>query len=366
MWKWYGGASLRRLLNQRARLCLLKIKPVAASMQLMLFDYDYNLPSGLIAQQPADPRDSSKVLIYKRETGEVFFDVFKNVLKYVPERTLFVFNQTRVVPACLPVIKETGGRADLLYVRTAGDLLVFLSSKLLKPGSSLRLDQHTLKVLKKEGKFYFLKADFPTAKLYEVMDCFGKTPLPPYIKNCPLDEDDRRQKYQAVFAQKEGSVAAPTASLHFTPELLEKMDKAYVTLHVNLGTFAPVTGDQIESKKLHEERYEILEDQAEIINIAKADGRPVLAVGTTAVRTLESAAKDGVVKPGSGITDLFIQPGYSFQVVDNMITNFHVPRSSLMMLVASMVGREKLLDLYHQAIDKKLRFYSFGDAMLII
>ncbi len=332
----------------------------------MLDKYNYNLSPWLIVQQPADPRDSSKILVYKKDTNEVFFDVFANVLKYVPERTLFVFNKTKVIPARLPVVKETGGRAELLFVETRGEQIICLGSKPLKIGSSLRLDHHKLVVEDKVSKYYSIRPDFANAKLFDVLEQHGKTPLPPYIKQCPLSEQERKQKYQTVFAEDKGSIAAPTASLHFTDRLLDKIDKVFVTLHVNQGTFAPVTDKQIQEGKLHKEWYEVSEKAAEKINRAKKEDRPIIAVGTTAMRTLESAAKNGQMHAGAGVTDLFIQPGYQFQITQNMITNFHVPKSSLMMLVASLVGREKLLDLYQQAIDRKMRFYSFGDAMIII
>lgn len=349
----------------------------------ILSTYDYTLPEELIANAPAHPRDSAKLLAYDR-TKKVFKDaIFRDITTLVPPNTLFVLNDTKVIPARLPVKRNTGGIVKLLILKANEDGIRALSPKILKEGEILTIDDaHTLTVDRRDDDAWILTPNFPMESWSTLLDSKGETPLPPYIKHCPLSERQRREEYQTVFAATPGSIAAPTASLHFTPELLSSlrangMQTATVTLHVHLGTFAPLTEDQWNTGKLHKETYDIAPDQATIIIQALKDGRPVIGVGTTAVRTLESAfnAQKQLVRP-SGITDIFIRPaslgsaaageGYRFHVVNGMITNFHVPKSSLLMLVAAFMGREKLLELYAHAIEQKYRFYSFGDAMLIL
>lgn len=336
-------------------------------------NYDYSLPPQLIAQKPVSPRDSGRMLVYSRKSGEIKFDRFINLPKYLPSRAVLVFNQTKVIPARLVVQKETGGKAEILYVKTKGNTVYALSNKFLLPGTKLFFKRKLLFIVKqKKGKEYLLKPAFPVQKLSSVLLRHGKTPIPPYIKNTPLSEKALRKEYQSVFAKHNGSIAAPTASLHFTKRLLQKLkregfDIAFVTLHVNLGTFAPLTENQLTEGKLHEEFYEIDSKTARFLNQAKKEGRSIIVVGTTVVRTLESAsgAKSALRKLSSS-TDLFIQEGYQFRFVDGIITNFHVPRSSLMMLISAFVGRKTLLTMYQNAIKKKLKFFSFGDGMLIV
>jgi len=371
--------------------------------------YDYSLPSELIAKKPADPRDSAKLLVYKRKTKEVFFDKFANLGKYLPSRAVLVLNDTKVLPARLVVKKETlrqgsgqagGGLARILYIgapsfakATAGKeggLLEFLSDRDLNIGSKITVNSKIFFIVKeKVDGHYFLKPSFSVNKTFEVLERYGFTPIPPYIKNSPLSEKQLRKEYQTIFAAKKGSVAAPTASLHFTKRLLDKIRKSgrqivFVTLHVNLGTFAPLSEENLKKSKLHTEYYEISKKSAEILNKAKKSGHSIIAVGTTAVRALESSvynslgsnirtkrkfASGGVeldLKKMKGETSVFIKEGYKFKFVDGLITNFHVPRSSLLMLVSAFAGRKNIMDTYKRAINKKFRFFSFGDGMMII
>lgn len=334
--------------------------------------YDYVLPPELVAQAPASPRDSSRLLSYDRKTGRTGFGRFADLPDRLPPGAVLVFNQTKVLPARLVLKKATGGKAVVLYVGTEKKTIKVLADRRLDVGSRLNLNDGTSFVVSRhEGKYYFLRPSFPTARIGRVLELHGLTPLPPYIKNSPLSESDKKKKYQTVFARRPGSVAAPTASLHFTRRLLRRLRSRgcavrFVTLHVNLGTFAPLTEAQLRRGRLHEESYEIDRVTAAFLNAAKRAGRPVIAVGTTVARTLEAAADGrGRLRRLKGTTDIFIREGRRFLFIDGLITNFHVPRSSLMMLVAALVGRERLLELYRRAIAERLRFYSFGDAMLL-
>ncbi len=337
----------------------------------LLKQYNYKLPKELIAQTPARPRDSSRLLVYDRKTKRVQFDTFRHLGKHLPENTVLVFNETKVIPARLTLTRKTGGKVRVLYVGTVGKSIRVLADRLLGAAEQLTLTKRlTFTVVQRDKSEYILKPSFPITKLYSILDKFGSTPLPPYLKHSPLTEKQRKQEYQAIFAKRSGSVAAPTASLHFTKRLLADLRRQgigmeYVTLHVNLGTFAPLTPEKLQTKKLHAETYAISASTAKVLNHAKQQGRPIIAVGTTVARTLESAARNGKLTPGKSETQLFMQPGYRCQIIDGLITNFHVPQSSLLMLVASLTGREELLKLYRQAIRKKLRFFSFGDGMLV-
>lgn len=338
----------------------------------LLAKYDYSYPKELIAQTPASPRDSAKLLIYNRKTGEVIFDAFKNIGDYLPKNSLLVFNQTKVVPARLQVTKESAGKARILYIDHNKKSIKVIADRMLKIGSVLKIkNKPYFKIQSQENQFYFLEPLFPVHKINGVLNKFGSMPLPPYIKHPTLKEAGLRREYQSVFAKNGLSVAAPTASLHFTKSLISKLKKQgigveFVTLNVNLGTFAPLREENLKTKSLHTETYEINKAVAVRIIKAKRQARPIIAVGTTVVRTLESAAKQGKLKKLSGQTNLFIQEGYKFQIINGMITNFHVPKSSLMMLVAALSGREQLLKLYSTAIDKNFRLFSFGDGMLIL
>lgn len=350
------------------------------SFEKILKQYDYTFPPELIAQSPLSPRDSARLLVYERHPQpgqpQITHDSYKNITKYLPKNGVLVLNQTKVIPARLIVTKPTGGKARILYITTSGNSLRFLSDRKLEINSKLKISaagatKYSFIVSGRENQFYILKPSFKTSQIYSVLNKYGQTPLPPYIKHLKLKGKKLLGEYNTVFAKTLGSVAAPTASLHFTKALLAKIKRSgikivYVTLHVNLGTFAPLTQEQLKNKKLHTESYEITKTAAQILNRAKKSGQPIIAVGTTVVRTLESAAptKHKITKL-SGNTSLFITEKSKLKFVDCLVTNFHVPKSSLLMLVSSFVGRQKLLSLYKLAIQKKYRLFSFGDGMLI-
>jgi len=342
-------------------------------LEKILSRYDYDYPAAAVAQSPASPRDSAKLLVYRRATGETRFDRFSGLAGHLPPGAVLVFNQTRVIPARLVLRKETGGRAVVLYIGLEKGLLKVMSDRRLSVGSVLHLGRdRSFRVCRQAGKYYFLRPSFPPAQVVAVLERYGLTPLPPYIKHSPLTESEVKEKYQSVFARRRGSVAAPTASLHFTRRLLRQLAgrgfaSRFITLHVNLGTFAPLTAENLRTKRLHVEHYELDPRTAVFLNEAKKAGRPIIAVGTTVVRTLETAASGGKrLRRLRGTTDIFIREGDHPAFVDGLITNFHVPRSSLMMLTAAFVGRGKLLDLYQQAIRRRLRLFSFGDGMLVV
>ncbi len=337
-----------------------------------LKDFDYSFPSELIAQNPAHPRDSAKLLVYDRAEKTITHDTYKNLWKYLPKNGVLVLNQTKVLPARLEVTKPTGGKARLLYIKHDAKHLYVLSDRKLEANTELIIDkQNSFQVVKKADQFYMLKPSFPISKINSVLQKSGITPLPPYIKHSKLKGAKLLKEYNTVFAKKLGSVAAPTASLHFTQNLLKKIQAKgikvqYVTLHVNLGTFAPLTEDQYKSGRLHKECFEIPAATARALNKAKQEGKPIIAVGTTVVRTLESAAgSNSQISKLYGETNLFITEKTKLKFVDQLITNFHVPKSSLLMLVSAFVGRKQLLALYKLAIKLKYRLFSFGDGMYI-
>jgi S-adenosylmethionine:tRNA ribosyltransferase-isomerase len=334
--------------------------------------YDYIFQNSLIAQKPATPRDKAKLLVYNRSTKTINHGVFANLDQYLPKNTILIFNNTKVIPARLKLKKQTGGACEILFIEKEPPFIRVLSDRKLSKNQRLSLsERYSFLVVKQERQFFLLKPSFPIAGVQRILHAFGHTPLPPYLSRSPLSEALRREKYQSIFAEKNGAIAAPTASLHFTKRLLKQMhnagiETATITLHVGLGTFAPISEKQWQQGKLHGEWYEIPEKTKKIINDAKKDGRLVIAVGTTVVRALESAYEDGKMRSGCHVTRLFIRPSYRFRCIDGLITNFHVPRSSLMMLVASLVGRKKLLKLYREAMTKKYKLFSFGDGMLIL
>lgn len=342
-------------------------------LEKILKRFDYEFPASAVAQAPASPRDSARLLVHRRADGRNFFARFSDLPEFLPPGAVLVFNETRVIPARLVLRKETGGRAVVLFVGREKGLLKVMSDRRLSVGSELTLSEKmTFRVSRHDGKFYFLKPSFPPARLDAILERYGLTPLPPYIKKTPLSEKEAREKYQTIFARRRGSVAAPTASLHFTRRLMRALAKRgyaarFVTLHVGLGTFAPLTEENLKTGKLHGERYEIDGRTAAFLNAAKRAGRPIIAVGTTVVRTLESAAAGGkTLRRLHGETKLFIRENDRPHFVGGLITNFHVPRSSLMMLVSAFVGRDELLQLYRLAIKRHLRLFSFGDGMLLV
>ncbi|HEY8443641.1 MAG TPA: tRNA preQ1(34) S-adenosylmethionine ribosyltransferase-isomerase QueA [Clostridia bacterium] len=335
-------------------------------------DFYYDLPQELIAQTPVEPRDSSRLLVYDRAQDKVTHTIFRNLGEFLKPGDVLVVNNTKVIPARLIGTKAlTGAHAEVLLLKRLNltDWEVLLRpAKRLKPGTEIIFSEKLkCRVLSAGEGVWTVRFDFDGV-FEEILDELGQMPLPPYIKERLAD----KSRYNTVYAKIEGSAAAPTAGLHFTPELIQSLkDKgvifAEVLLNVGLGTFLPVKSDNIEEHHMHSEYYEVEPKTAEIINQAKAEGRRVIAVGTTSVRTLESCGDEkGFVKSGKGNTDIFIYPGYKFKAVDALITNFHLPESTLIMLVSAFAGREKVLELYRQAIELRYRFFSFGDAMFII
>lgn len=345
---------------------------MASSFDEVLERYNFAFPPELIAQSPASPRDSARLLVVGRQDDRLHETTFRSLVSELPKNAVLVLNETKVIPARLPLKRSTGGIVMVLVLGKHKGHVRILGNRRLKVGEELHLTEKIkFKVVGDEGKEWILKPLFPLTHLSKVLERHGQTPLPPYIKHSPLTEAERRREYQTVFAKSAGSIAAPTASLHFTTRLLKQLEKqgitiVRVTLHVHLGTFAPLTEEQWKSGGLHHEEYVISKKTAATIHAAKKAGRPVIAVGTTVVRTLESAAdRPKHLRKLSGETNLFIREGYDFKIVDGLITNFHVPRSSLMMLVGAFSGREKIIDAYRYAIEKKFRLFSFGDGMLI-
>jgi S-adenosylmethionine:tRNA ribosyltransferase-isomerase len=344
---------------------------MTASLDDLLAPYDFRFPKRQIAVKPATPRDSARMVVLRRATHERAWTRVSALPHELPTGALLVRNCTRVIPAQLALRRSTGGLAQALVVQMAGRTASLLVNRRLQVGEELVTEAaDRLVVLGAEGKSWRLES--VERSLVDVLQRAGATPLPPYMRHSPLTEAQRRQKYQSIFARHDGSVAAPTASLHFTPRLLASLEAAGVTfadvtLHVNLGTFAPLTDEHVQTGRLHTERYEVPAVTVEAIRQAKAEGRPVIPIGTTALRALESAARaTGELQAGSGETSLFIQPGFAFRVADGLLTNFHVPKSSLLMLVAALTGRDWLMETYEQAIRRDFRLFSFGDAMLVL
>lgn len=344
-------------------------------------DFDYNLPEELIAQKPADRRDGSRLLVVHRDTGKTEHKHFYDIIEYLNEGDCLVLNNSKVLPARLYGIKEgTGAKIEFLLIkRVSGNRweTMVRPGKRLKPGDSVMFSEAPL--LKADvidyGSDGTRIVEFSYDGIFmERLEEIGSMPLPPYIERQSENED--KDRYQTVYCREEGSVAAPTAGLHFTEELLEKAEAkgvqlAYVTLHVGIGTFRPVKCENIEEHSMHFEEYHIDEADADIINRAKAEGRRVISVGTTSTRTIESAAvyddskECWQVKTGENSTGIFIYPGYEFKITDSLITNFHLPKSTLLMLISALYDREKILEVYEEAIKEKYRFFSYGDAMFI-
>jgi len=329
--------------------------------------YDFAYPRSAVALQPAKPRDAAKLLVHDRASRKTETATFTQLGRYLPKGSLLVVNETKVVPARVEFTKATGGKVRLLFVRVIRkNEWLALADRPLKKGDRLTRGSSNVTILSRGEDGYRVLAQ----GLSVLEKKYGEIPLPPYLRHSPLSEAERRQAYQTVFAHTSGSIAAPTASLHFTRRLLTQLQKegievVHVTLHVSLGTFAPLTGEQWKSGKLHPEEFSISAAAAKKITQALKTKRPIVAVGTTVVRSLESAYANKKVRAMHGTTRLFIRPGYKFKVVSGLITNFHVPRSSLLMLVAAFVGRERLMNLYTLAIKRNFRLFSFGDAMLL-
>ncbi len=327
-----------------------------------LSDFDYELPQELVAHSPAEPRDSSRLMVVNKQTGEIIHDRFFNVTKYLDPSDLVVFNDTKVIPARLFGKKETGGKVEILLLKEhENSEWEYISKPGLRDETKLFFDQGLPGIVQNGRLVFDLNKD--SMKVY--LDTYGYIPLPPYIHS---SEDLRgpkiKQSYQTVYAKEEGSAAAPTAGLHFTPEVMAKIkNKAYVTLHVGLGTFMPVKVSEIENHTMHSEQYSISENTKHELLNAKQNNRKIIAVGTTSVRTLETWAQTNKI---FGETDIFIYPGYKFKIIDGIITNFHLPKSTLLMLVSAFAGKDLIKKAYTEAIKEKYRFFSFGDAMLLM
>lgn len=336
-------------------------------------DFYFDLPEELIAQDPLEDRSSSRLLVLDKETGETSHHIFKEVINYLNSGDCLVLNNTKVIPARLIGHKEDTGAAIevLLLKRKENDIWETLvkPGKKCKPGTKIVFGEgllHATVLETVEDGNRLIRFSYEGI-FEEILDRLGEMPLPPYITHKLQDKN----RYQTVYAKYEGSAAAPTAGLHFTKELLRQIEEkgidiAYVTLHVGLGTFRPVKVDNILEHHMHSEFYQVTKEAADKINKAKREGHRVICVGTTSCRTVESAAdENGMVKEGCDNTEIFIYPGYKFKVLDALITNFHLPESTLVMLVSALAGREHILNAYEEAIREKYRFFSFGDAMLI-
>ena len=337
-------------------------------------DFDFHLPKELIAQTPLENRTGSRLLVLDKETGSVEHRQFSNLIDELEQGDILVLNDTRVIPARLMGVKEdTGAAIEILLLKENGtdewETLV-KPAKRIKLGNVVTFGDGSLRaecteILEQGGRVFKFTYD---GIFYEILDALGKMPLPPYITETLEDKD----RYQTVFAKERGSAAAPTAGLHFTDQLLEQLrgkgvEIAFITLHVGLGTFRPVSVDTITEHTMHTEYYRVTEEAATAINSVKQRGGRVVAVGTTSARTLETIATEnaGKIIPASGWTSIFIYPGYEFSIIDGLLTNFHLPKSTLLMLVSALTTREHILGAYNSAIEENYRFFSFGDAMFI-
>nr|VFK26478.1 MAG: S-adenosylmethionine:tRNA ribosyltransferase-isomerase [Candidatus Kentron sp. MB]VFK74571.1 MAG: S-adenosylmethionine:tRNA ribosyltransferase-isomerase [Candidatus Kentron sp. MB] len=352
---------------------------------MQVSDFHYDLPEELIAQYPTDKRTASRLLVLDRDTGALQEATFSDLPRFLVPGDLLVFNDTRVIPARLFGRKATGGRVEILVERIVDErhiLAQVRGSKSLRTGMRIELMDSdprnvmsaktfedtkgpSLEVRERRGEFFVLQATGAEG-IEDLLQNRGRVPLPPYIQRASKTLDEER--YQTVFAKRKGAVAAPTAGLHFDESLLARLrsmgvESAFVTLHVGAGTFAPLRVSRVEEHKIHAEYLEVSEESCAIINRAHRAGRCIIAVGTTSVRALETAWKDGELHPFRGDTDLFIYPGYRFRCVDALISNFHLPGSTLLMLVSAFAGRERTLNAYRYAVEKRFRFYSYGDAM---
>ena len=342
---------------------------------LELSDYDYELPKNLIAQEPTEVRDSSRLLVVNRATNEICLENFKEVINYLNEGDVLVVNETKVIPARFYAKRnDTGAEIEIFLLK---EISHNTWEVLVKPGRKAKLNlefklpENATCILKSITESGARIAEFSCdGDLRDYIEKYGNMPLPPYIER-EVNTDDK-DRYQTVFASKPGAVAAPTAGLHFTDKLLKDIENkgvkiAKIVLHVGIGTFKPIKVNNVKDHKMHEEYYEVSTEAVDVINTAKTKNKKIIALGTTSVRAIESVAdEDGKVKAHSGDTDIFIYPGYKFKVVDKLITNFHLPKSSLMLLVSAFSSVEMIKKAYKQAIDEKFRFFSYGDAMIII
>ena len=346
---------------------------------MLVSEFDYDLPEELIAQVPTDRRDCSKMLVVNPKSEKIEHAHFYNIVDYLDENCVLILNNTKVIPARLYGTKDTGAKIEIFLLKDKGNKIwevLVKPSKRVKVGTLIKISEQLsveiLEELEDAGK-WLVKLIYE-GDIYEILDKVGNVPLPPYIERKMTSKELKTldyNRYQTVYAKHEGSVAAPTAGLHFTSEILEKLQAngvkvGYVTLNVGLGTFRPVKCDNVIEHKMDSETYEISEETAHLINTAKAQGKKIVAVGTTTVRTLESAYKEfGCIKHCKSSSELFIYPPYEFKVVDKLITNFHLPKSTLLMLVSALAGKDLIFRAYNTAIENKYRFYSYGDCMFI-
>ena len=352
---------------------------------MLISEYDYNLPEELIAQMPADKRDNSRMMVLNRKDRTISHKHFYDIVDLIEPNTLLVMNNTKVLPARLIGHKDTGAKIEVFLLKQNHEThdngeyweVLIKPSKRVKPDTIIKIsDELSVRAIKRleENGEWLVELIYKGDNVLDILHRNGNIPLPPYIERKIPNEDLKKldfERYQTVYAKDEGSVAAPTAGLHFTKEILKKLEEkgvelAYVTLNVGLGTFRPVQCENVENHKMHSETFEISEKAAEQINKAKADGKKIVAVGTTTVRTLETAyQKYGCIKACHDHSELFIYPPYEFKVIDNLITNFHLPKSTLLMLVSALAGKDFIFDAYKEAIENKYRFFSYGDCMYI-
>ena len=352
---------------------------------MLISEYDYNLPEELIAQMPADKRDNSRMMVLNRKDRTISHKHFYDIVDLIGPNTLLVMNNTKVLPARLIGHKDTGAKIEVFLLKQNSKMqdehenweVLIKPSKRVKPDTIIKIsDELSVRAIKRleENGEWLVELIFNGDNVLDVLHRNGNIPLPPYIERKIPNEDLKKldfERYQTVYAKDEGSVAAPTAGLHFTKEILKKLENkgvelAYVTLNVGLGTFRPVQCENVENHKMHSETFEISEKAAEQINRAKSEGKKIVAVGTTTVRTLETAYKKfGCIKACHDHSELFIYPPYEFKVIDNLITNFHLPKSTLLMLVSALAGKDFIFDAYKEAIENKYRFFSYGDCMYI-
>lgn len=338
---------------------------------MKLENFNYDLPTNLIAQEPAEPRDSCRLMLVDKKTGEWEHQSFRDILNEIRAGDVLVFNNTKVIPARLyGQRKGTGGKVEMLLLSPKGndnwEVLVKPGKKAL-PGTEIVFNEHMSCQIVDKTDFGGRIAHFKyNGEFDSILDQIGEMPIPPYIHKKLEDKN----KYQTIYAKYKGSAAAPTAGLHFTEELLEEIKNRgagvyFVTLHVGLGTFRPVAKENIEEHEMHKEWYDVPQITADVVNRAKTEGRRIIAVGTTSVRTLESAGQTGTLVAGGGWTQLYIYPGYEWNIVDAIVTNFHLPESTLIMMMAAFAGTNHILSAYKEAVNQKYRFFSFGDAMFL-
>lgn len=343
---------------------------------MLTAEFDYELPSELIAQSPLAKRDQSRLLVLDRANGTIRHSNFSSLAEFLTHGDCLVLNDSRVIPAKFKVFRQSGGKVEGLFLAESEGVweVMLRPSARLKENEALELPGYPscLRLLKSLGRGVWQAQPEPAASSLEILESIGQVPLPPYIKRQTNSEDSNdRQRYQTIYANEPGSVAAPTAGLHFTEAMFENLqnkgiEHAYVTLHVGLGTFSPLAAEHIEEHQMHREWFSISEDTAKQVRATRDSGGKVVAVGTTSVRVMEAVSAKEELRARAGWTDIFIRPGFEFKTANMMLTNFHLPRSSLLVLVSAFASRELIFKAYQEAIARKYRFYSYGDAMLIV